>query len=157
MANNTEEGKVTVTYVGNVPTYTVKIKDFKKKMKTWPIGKLIRSELFTVNSVPLTPVPLTLEIYPNGDTAKEGHVSVFLKNNSVVNSTYGGNIQVDYTFKMKGKIVNHSKVDFQPSQVVGVSALYCHKGVANIGGDDETKIGCTIRSLKKNVSDIQCH
>ena len=150
MANNAEEGKVTVTYIGNVPTYTVKIKDFKKKMKTWPIGKLIRSELFTVNSV-----PLTLEIYPNGYSEKEneGNVSVFLKNNSDASAA---SIQLDFTLKMKGKEVKYTMVDFRPNQALGATALYCHKSVAvaNIGSDDDTKISCTIRNLKKNVSNL---
>ena len=148
MANTTEEGKVTVTYIGDVPTFTVKIKDFESKMKTWPSGKLINSESFT-----FLDVPLSLKIYPNGiydddDGIDEGNVSVFLKNND------GGNIQVDYTLKMKGKTANYFKVDFIPSQALGSTALYCHKGVAKIGSDDDTKISCTIRNLKKNVSNI---
>ena len=40
---------------------TVKIEDFKKKMKTWPPYKFFMSESFAVNNV-----PMRLKIYPNG-------------------------------------------------------------------------------------------
>ena len=143
-----EAGKVTVTYNDDIPTFTVKVKDFKNKMKTWPSGKFVTSESFLVNGV-----PLSLTIYPNGNIVgkDEGKVSVFLKNNNI-----GRDIQVYFTLKMKGMETLHSQVDIGPNEGKGTTALYCHKGVdvANIGSDDDTKISCTIRNLKKYVSNI---
>ena len=67
---------VTVSYKNRVPTFTVKIKDFNNKMKTWPSGKCIMTESFTVNSK--NNVTMNLRIYPNGDDAEsEGYVSGF--------------------------------------------------------------------------------
>ena len=80
MANNkaSEIVKVTVTYNDAIPTFTVEIKDFKNKMKTWPMGKLIKSESFKVSGV-----PLGLNIYPNGVGGQAiGNVSAFLENKS---------------------------------------------------------------------------
>ena len=145
-SNDMEAGKVTVTYNDDIPTFTVKVKDFKNKMKTWPSGKFVTSESFLVNGV-----PLSLTIYPNGNIVgkDEGKVSVFLKNNNI-----GRDIQVYFTLKMKGMETLHSQVDIGPNEGKGTTALYCHKGVANIGSDDDTKISCTIRILKKYVSNI---
>ena len=82
---------VTVSYKNRVPTFTVKIKDFNNKMKTWPSGKCIMTESFTVDS--LNDVTMNLQIYPNGDDAEnEGNVSVNESN---------GDIQIDCTVKMK--------------------------------------------------------
>ena len=145
MANNkaSETVTVTVTYNDAIPTFTVEIKDFKNKMKTWPMGKLIKSESFKVSGV-----PLGLNIYPNGVGGQAiGNVSAFLENKSCAD------IQVDYTMKMKGNEVKLSS-DIKPNEGKGVRALYCHKGVANIGSDEDTKISCVIRAVKKNVSNI---
>ena len=82
---------MTVSYKNRVPTFTVKIKDFNNKMKTWPSGKCIMTESFTVDS--LNDVTMNLQIYPNGDDAEnEGNVSVNESN---------GDIQIDCTVKMK--------------------------------------------------------
>ena len=71
-----EKEPVTVSYKNRVPTFTVKIKDFNNKMKTWPSGKCIMTESFTVDS--LYNVTMNLRIYPNGEDAEhEGNVSVF--------------------------------------------------------------------------------
>ena len=89
----TETVPVTVTYNNDVNTLTatVKIEDFKKKMKTWPSDKFIVSESFIVGSATGV-VPISLKIYPNGDEAEdEGNVSVYVMNDS------NEKIQVDYT------------------------------------------------------------
>ena len=127
-----ETVKVTVAYNDGIPTYTVEIKDFKNKMKTWPSGKFIKSESFAVNDV-----PLSLIICPNGDIEKnKGNVSVFLKNNSDGNTGPGngdGSIQLDLTLKMKGDEFKYSMIDFGPKQALGITAFYCHKGVVQWG------------------------
>ena len=125
--------------------FTVKIEDFETKMKTWPTDKFIGSESFFIEQE-----PMSLKIYPNGDGAEEeGNVSVYLKNDS------DEKIQVDFTFMMRGKEVSHSGVDLKPYESFG-SALYSHKGVANVGSDEDTKISCKIKfgGFKKHVSNI---
>ena len=98
---------------------TVKIEDFKKKMKTWPSDKFIMSESFIVGSATGV-VPLSLNIYPNGDEAEhEGNVSVYVMNDS------NEKIQVNYTLKMKGNKVRQSEVDLKPEEGYGTSSLYC--------------------------------
>jgi len=140
MANNkasemVKETTVTVTYNDAIPTFTVEIKDFKNKMKTWPMGKLIKSESFKVSGV-----PLGLNIYPNGVNGQStGNVSAFLENKS------GADIQVNYTMKMKGKAGRYSN-DIKANNACGFSSIYCHKDVADIGSDEDTKISCIIRA-----------
>ena len=150
-SNETETVPVTVTYNNDARTLiaTVKIEDFKKKMKTWPSDKFIMSESFTVGVANGDDVPLSLKIYPNGEEAEdEGNVSVFVMNES------DEKIQVDYTLKMKGNKVRHSKVDLKPDAGYGTTYLYYHKGVGNVGSDEDTKITCIIRGLQRNVSNI---
>ena len=147
----TETVPVTVTYNNDVNTLTatVKIEDFKKKMKTWPSDKFIMSESFIVGSATGV-VPLSLNIYPNGDEAEhEGNVSVYVMNDS------NEKIQVNYTLKMKGNKVRQSEVDLKPEEGYGTYSLYCHKGVENLGSDEDTIISCTIRGgIQTHVSNI---
>ena len=127
-------------------TITVKIEDFKKKMKTWPSNNFLMSESFTVDAV-----PMSFEIYPNGDE-DEGYVSVYLINDS------NAKIQVDFILKMKGCEVRLSGVDLKPDEgygLYGSQYLYCHKSVADVGSDEDTKINCTIHGFRKYVSDIE--
>ena len=152
-SNETETVPVTVTFNNDARTLTakVKIEDFKKKMKTWPSNKFIMSESFTVAVANGHDVPLSLKIYPNGDEAEdEGYVSVFVMNDS------NKKIQVDFTLKMKGDKVRHSKVDLKPDAGYGTRDLYCHKdkGVGDVGSDEDTTISCIIRGLQRNVSNI---
>ena len=142
MANVSEE-KVTVTYANGVPTYAVKIKDFQNKMKTWPTGNKILSEVFSVDGF-----DLCLLIYPNGDGKKnEGNVSVFLENRSF------DAIQVEFVFKMKD-VEFSALTDFKPDAAWGTSTFYCHKGVTEVGTDEKTKIRLTVKSVKKEVSNL---
>ena len=135
--------KVTVTYANGVPTYVVKIKDFQNKMKTWPTGNKILSEVFSVDGF-----DLCLLIYPNGDGKKnEGNVSVFLENRSF------DAIQVEFVFKMKD-VEFSALTDFKPDAAWGTSTFYCHKGVTEVGTDEKTKIRLTVKSVKKEVSNL---
>ena len=140
------EEKVTVTYANSVPTYAVKIKDFQNKMKTWPIGKKTISEVFSVDGV-----DLCLTIYPNGDGKKNGgKVSVYLKNKSF------DTIRVEYVLRMKDGEVSFTKDNLKPGSASswGAPTLYCHKGVTEVGTDEKTKIQLTVKSVKKEVSNI---
>ena len=137
------EEKVTVTYANGVPTYAVKIKDFQNKMKTWPVGSRTRSEVFSVDGVDLCMI-----IYPNGDVKKnEGNVSAFLQNRSF------DAIQVEYVFKLKNVEYSYTN-DMKPDAAWGTSTLYCHKGVIEVGTDERTKIRLTVKSVKKEVSNL---
>ena len=135
-----------VTYANGVPTYAVKIKDFQNKMKTWPFGKKTISEVFSVDGV-----DLCLIIYPNGDGKKnEGNVSVFLENKSFET------IRVQYVFKMKDVEMSLTKDNLKPDSASawGVASLYCHKGVTEVGTDEKTEIKLTVKSVKKEVSNV---
>ena len=144
MANKLEANIVALALIHGSPTFIVRIKYFKYKMETWPSAKSIITKIGTVGGV-----SLSLQIYPNGLNVKDkGNVSV-----SLVNSN-DFKIQVDYTFKMKDKERSFSKVDFEPKKSWGCLDLYCHKDDANIGSDDDSKISCIIRCLKKDVSNI---
>ena len=147
MAHISEE-KVTVTYSNGVPTYAVKIKDFQNKMKTWPNGKRTISEVFSVDGV-----DLCLIIYPNGDGKKnEGNVSVFLENKSF------DTIRVEYVLKMKDVEMSITKDNWKPkpdsASTWGFPTFYCHKGVTEVGTDEKTKIRLTVKSVKKEVSNL---
>ena len=146
MAYMSQEEKVTVTYANGVPTYAVKVKDFQKKMKTWPTGYMTFSEVFSVDGV-----NLCLIIYPNGDEKKtEGNVSVYLENKSF------DTIRVEYVLRMKDVEMSITKDNLKPDSVSawGTQSLYCHKGVNEVESDEKTKIKVTVKSVKKEVSNV---
>ena len=129
------------------PVATVKIKDFKTKMKTWRPTQEITTELFCVQGL-----PLQLMIKPNGHTARfEGNVSVFLVNKST------DDLQAEFVLKMKDVEQIH-KVEkpsaMKPTIGWGSATLFCHKGLKNVGSDESNKIVCTIIELKRDVSTV---
>jgi len=121
--------------------YTIQIKDFQKKMKTWEPAKKIESKHFKFQEV-----ELYLRVYPNGN-AKENarYVSVYLMNATKK--------QVSATLKFKiGRIEDHrSNGILDPENGLGCSrlaSLYFRRGVACTSSDEELKVICTIMKLQ---------
>ena len=116
--------------------YTLQIKDFHNKMKTWESGKYIENNVSSCRML-----NLFLRIYPNGDEA--GHVSVYLRNATKK--------QVCTNFKIRiGQQVESSFHDHVNSQFgKGWSISLQHSSLVNQEqkGDEQLEVVCTIMNI----------
>ena len=142
MSDNFVEQKLTFDDDG-IPTYTVKIKDFKNKMKTWQPGQKISSDQFIYQNT-----RMSLSIYPNGHSIDaNGYVSVFLRNLSQ------DPFEADFELGLANELQNCMQRNINPGAGNGTHRLLYH--LESSTDDDEVlKISCKIKALRKNVTTV---
>ena len=117
--------------------FTLQIKDFYSKMKSWESGIHIESQHFKLQDV-----ELYLRVYPNGYLAKDkGYVSIFLWNATKK--------QVFTSFKFRiGQQVCTDNTVMEPEKGLGWHRFLQHSSLVNHKGQKQWKITCTIMKLK---------
>ena len=117
--------------------YTMQIKDFYDKMKSWETGKGIDSKHFKFQDV-----ELYLRVFPNGEEATaKGYVSVYLWNATKK--------QVFTSFKVRiGQKELSSIATVPPERGFGWGNFLPHSSLVNQKGDEQLKVICTIMKLK---------
>ena len=117
--------------------YTLKIKDFYNKMKSWVSGKYIDSKHFKLQDV-----ELFLRVYPNGEeTTDKGYVSVYLKNATKKK------LFTSFKFSI-GRRVSTDDTTMEPRFGRGWAKFLQHSSLVNLKGDEQLKVVCTIMNLK---------
>ena len=132
------EEKLTYDRKDGTPTYTLLFSDFQDKMKNWPPGERITSNVFKVHDV-----CVSIQVYPNGHkVAHKGYVSVYLSNKS------DKQIFVHATFKMNGKEVS-IKGPLGPGRMSGHKRLvsYWHNIANSSFLSDVEQLACEIHQL----------
>ena len=120
--------------------YTLQIKDFHNKMKSWESGKYIESKHFKLQDV-----ELYLSVYPNGIEAKDkGYISVYLGNATKKKVFTSFKVKIGQHF---GSCVN----DYvEPEEFWGWETFLQHSSLVNQKqrGDEQLKVICRITKLK---------
>ena len=118
--------------------FTLQIKDFHNKMKTWEAGKYIDSKHFKLQDV-----ELYLRVYPNGDEAEnKGHVSVYLWNATKKK------LFTSFMIRIGQKVVSDDNVNVKPEWGWGWPRFLQHSSLVNQKGDAQLEVICTIMKLK---------
>ena len=116
--------------------YTLQIKDFHNKMKSWEAGKHIDSKHFKFQDV-----ELFLRVYPNGYEAEmKGYVSVYLRNATKKQ------VFTSFKFRIGGRELSND-IDLVPPEL-GLGWSLQHSSLVNQKGDAQLEVICTIMKLK---------